>query len=197
MFGSLNNALRGIAIFVRKIWNAARFCEINECRTALSFDPSQVDGIVNKWIIGKLVEAERMMSEAIESYRFNDAAQTVYSFTWGSFCDWYLESIKPILQEDQESQAKLEVRNTAAWVLEKILHLLHPIMPFVTEELWQSTADHRTSSLIRASWPKLSSSLIDPVAEREMDWLIRLVTEIRSIRSEMNIPPKTEVSISF
>ena len=189
--------VEGYRNFCTKIWNAARFCEMNECRTVSPFDPSQVNEIVNKWIIGKLVEAERAMSAAIESYRFNDAAQAAYAFTWGSFCDWYLECIKPILQEDQESEAKVEVRNTAAWVLENILHLLHPIMPFVTEELWQSTAKHRPSSLIRASWPELSGSLVDSVAGKEMDWLIRLVTEIRSVRSEMSVPPKAEVSISF
>jgi len=170
---------------------------MNGCEPVPEFDPSQVKQTVNKWIIGKIVEAERDISMAIDVYKFNEAAQLAYAFTWGTFCDWYLEFIKPILQEDGESVVQKETRATAAWALDQVLHLLHPIMPFITEELWQTIANNRPSPLIRSPWPELNVDLINKDANNEMDWLVRLITEIRSIRSEMNVPPKAEVGISI
>ena len=189
--------VEGYRNFCTKIWNAARFCEMNGCIPVTDFDPSSVNETVNKWIVGKVVEAERAMSTAIDAYRFNEAAQGAYAFVWGTFCDWYLEFIKPILQEHGDADAQMETQATAAWVLDQILHLLHPIMPFITEELWESISADRPMPLIRAPWPNLDDGLINADANAEMDWLVRLISEIRSVRAEMNVPPKAEVPIGI
>ena len=189
--------VEGYRNFCTKIWNAARFCEMNVCRPVADFDPSSVNETVNKWIVGKVAEAERAMSTAIDAYRFNEAAQGAYAFVWGTFCDWYLEFIKPILQEHGDADAQTETQATAAWVLDQILHLLHPIMPFITEELWESISADRPMPLIRAPWPNLDDGLINADANTEMDWLVRLISEIRSVRAEMNVPPKAEVPIGI
>ncbi len=189
--------VEGYRNFCTKIWNAARFCEMNGCFPAVDFDPSSVNETVNKWIVGKVVEAERTVSTAIDAYRFNEAAQGAYAFIWGTFCDWYLELIKPILQVDYDGDAQVETQATAAWALDQILHILHPIMPFITEELWESISADRTTPLIRAPWPTLDDGLIDSDANAEMDWLVRLISEIRSVRSEMNVPPKAKVPIGI
>ena len=152
---------------------------------------------MNKWIVGKVVEAERAVSTAIDAYRFNEAAQGAYAFIWGTFCDWYLELIKPVLQVEDDVDAQAETQATAAWVLDQILHLLHPIMPFITEELWESISADRSTPLIRAPWPNLDDGLINADVNPEIDWLVRLISEIRSVRSEMNVPPKAEVPIGI
>ena len=170
---------------------------MNECRTDPAFDPAGVEQTVNKWIVGKVIEAEREVSAAIDAYKFNEAAGAAYQFVWGTYCDWYLEFIKPILQADGDSAAKTETRAAAAWALDQILHLLHPIMPFITEELWEKTTETREGALIASEWPALPDSLIDAAANAEMDWTVRLISEIRSLRSEMNVPPKAEVPVGI
>ncbi len=186
--------VEGYRNFCTKIWNAARFCQMNECRPVADFDPSGVELTVNKWIVGKLKEASDDAETAIQAYRFNDLAGSLYHFTWGTFCDWYVEFAKPILQGDDET-AKAECRATAAWVLDRILHLLHPVMPFITEELWQSLDDNRPYSLVVGDWPELDDALVDEEANAEMDWLVRTITQIRAVRAEMNVPPAAKLPL--
>ncbi len=184
--------VEGYRNFATKLWNAARFCQMNECRPVAGFDPGAVRQTVNRWIVGKTAEAADKVGAAIENYRYDAAAGGAYQFVWGSFCDWYLEFAKPIFTGADED-AKVETRATAAWVLEQILHLLHPLMPFITEELWCQTAE-RSESLMLRPWPKLAS-LHDASAEAEMDWVVRVISAVRAVRSEMNVPPSAQVDL--
>jgi len=186
--------IEGYRNFCTKLWNAARFCEMNECKPVAGFDPSTVSLSLNKWIVGKVVEAERNTVAAIDAYRFNDIANSIYQFTWGTFCDWYVELAKPFLQGD-DGVEKGETRATAAWVLDQILHLMHPVTPFITEELWQQLDDNRDTPLIISSWPELDDSWIDADVDAEMDWVVRLITQVRGLRSEMNVPPSAKVPL--
>jgi len=184
--------IEGYRNFVTKIWNAARFAEMNECVPSANFDPSTVKLTVNRWIIGKTAEAISKIEAAIESYRFNEAADASYHFTWGLFCDWYVEFTKPIFFGDEEA-AKAETRATMAWTFDQVLHMLHPIMPYVTEELWAQICD-RDDLLMLQSWPNLKG-LEDANAEAEMDWVERVISSVRAVRSEMNIEPKVQVTL--
>jgi valyl-tRNA synthetase len=186
--------VEGYRNFVTKLWNAARFCQMNDCRPVDGFDPRSVQQTVNRWIVGKLAEAAQGTTTAIEAYRFNDVAGTLYQYTWGTFCDWYLEFVKPTL-ESGDAAAKAETRATAAWVLDQLLHLLHPIVPFVTEELWATLSDARSGSLILSPWPDLDDSLVNADANAEMDWVVRLISQVRAVRSEMNVPPGAKVPL--
>ncbi len=186
--------VEGYRNFSTKLWNAARFCEMSECRPTDDFDPAMVKETVNRWIIGKLRDAEAATSGAVNAYRFNDMASSLYHFTWGTFCDWYVELVKPILQGD-DGAARDETRATAAWVLDQTLHLLHPIMPFVTEELWQQLSDKRAGPLITSAWPELDDSLVDAEVNAEMDWVVRLISQVRTVRSEMNVPAKAKIPL--
>ncbi len=188
--------VEGYRNFGTKLWNAARFCEMNECARVEGFDPAKLNQTVNKWIVGEVARTAAEITEAIEAYRFNDAANAAYKFVWNVFCDWYLEFIKPLLMGENE-EAKAETRATAAWVLDQILLMLHPFMPFVTEELWQRTGEtgpKRETLLVKAAWP-LHTGLGDPAADREMDWVIRFITEIRSVRAEMNVPAGAKIAL--
>src|SRR5690606_30728966 len=128
-----------------------------------------------------------------DAFRFDVAANSIYDFSWGTFCDWYLEIIKPVLN-GEDAAARTETQKTAAWVMDRMLTLLHPFMPFVTEELWHATVSKpRATDLILAEWPKGLDSLVDETARADINWLIRLVSEIRSVRTEMNIPPAARV----
>ena len=187
--------VEGYRNFTTKLWNASRLCEMNECVPQPGFDPGSCRHTVNRWIIGEAVEAGVRVTEALEAFKFDQAANVIYQFTWRSFCDWYLEFIKPIMQGgDPETVA--ETRAAAAWVLDRILRLLHPFMPFVTEELWQQLGFARLEGedalLITAAWPDISTDdverLVDVEAAAEMDWVIRLISEIRAVRGEMNVP---------
>ncbi|HEX9702734.1 MAG TPA: valine--tRNA ligase, partial [Rhodospirillales bacterium] len=173
--------VEGYRNFVTKLWNAARFCQMNDCRPVDGFDPRSVQQTVNRWVVGKLAEAAQGTTTAIEAYRFNDVAGTLYQYTWGTFCDWYLEFVKPTL-ESGDAAAKAETRATAAWVLDQLLHLLHPIVPFVTEELWATLSDARSGSLILSPWPDLDDSLVNADANAEMDWVVRLISQVRAVR---------------
>jgi len=186
--------IEGYRNFCTKLWNAARFCELNECKPVKGFDPSAVSLTLNKWIVGKLVEAERDMVAAIDGYRFNDVANAIYHFTWGTFCDWYVELAKPYLQGD-DGGAKTETQATAAWVLDQILHLMHPVTPFITEELWQQLGDDRGTPLIVSKWPALDDAWINADVDAEMDWVIRLISQVRALRAEMNVPPKAKIPL--
>ena len=184
--------IEGYRNFVTKIWNAARYAEMNECKPVAGFDPAGVKLTVNRWIVGKTAEAVAKIETAIEGYRFNEAADAGYHFTWGAFCDWYLEFTKPILNGDDEA-AKLETRATMAWAFDQILLMLHPIMPYVTEELW-TQIDQRDGMLMLSDWPALKG-LESADAEAEMDWVVRLISAVRAVRSEMNVEPKAQLTL--
>ena len=188
--------VEGYRNFATKLWNACRFAEMNRCVTVAGFDPKSAKETLNRWIAHETGKAAREITEAIELYKFNDAAGAAYRFVWNIFCDWYLELAKPVLQGADE-RAKDETRAMTAWVRDEILKLLHPFTPFVTEELWQLTAQDgaaRDSLLALAPWPKLEG-LDDLEAEAEIGWVIDLVTAIRSVRAEMNIAPATEIPL--
>ena len=181
------NRVEGSRNFATKIWNAARFCEMNECPFGAPFDVSGIKQTVNRWIVGEMATCQMETARAIESYRFNEASQKLYQFIWGTYCDWYLEFSKPLLESD-DATIQSETRETAAWVFEKILYLLHPFMPYLTEELFGSLVQKKGLSLMQQSWPVLSEEMVDDATAAEMDWVIRLITGIRSVRSEMNVP---------
>ncbi len=186
----------GYRNFGTKLWNAARFLEMNECSPVQGFEPDRLDQTVNRWIAGEVEKATAAVTEGIEAYRFNDAAGAIYRFVWNIFCDWYLELIKPLLQGTDE-KAKVETRATAAWVMDQALILLHPFMPFITEELWTRLGERgaaREAMLILSPWPRVSG-LIDAAADAELGWVIRLVSEVRSVRSEMNVPAGAKVPV--
>ncbi|HVW74472.1 MAG TPA: valine--tRNA ligase [Rhizomicrobium sp.] len=172
--------------FATKLWNAARFCEMNGCVTVPGFDPAGVSETVNKWIVAETAQAVADVTAAIEALRFNDAAGAAYHFVWDVFCDWYLEFAKPLFN-GQEEKAKAETRAAAAWARDQILKLLHPFMPFVTEELWAATAP-RDNLLVVTAWPNISVPKGADAATAEMHWVIDLVKGIRSVRAEMNVP---------
>ena len=190
--------IEGYRNFGTKLWNASRFAQMNECVRVEGFDPATVQQPVNKWIRGETVKTVAEVTKALEAPSFDEAASALYRFVWNVFCDWYLELAKPILNGD-DAAAKAETRATAAWVLDVILKLLHPVMPFITEELWDKTAEFgppRDTMLISASWPELPAEWIDAEAEAEIGWLVETVGEIRSIRAEMNVPPSAKPALS-
>jgi valyl-tRNA synthetase len=184
--------VEGYRNFATKIWNAARFCEMNQAELDPDFEPARVRLALNRWIIGKMVETAREVDAAFEGYRFNDAANGLYHFIWHSFCDWYLEFSKPILAGGEGAE---ETRATMAWVLSQLLHLLSPIMPFMTEELWQQMGAGGGRQLITSTWPEFDDALMDGAAADELEWVIRLITEIRSVRSELNVPAGSKVPL--
>ena len=188
-----HSRIEGYRNFATKLWNAARFCEMNECCDVNGFDPTACRLTVNRWIVGEVGRLSRRVAEEIEAYRFNEAAGAAYRGTWGTFCDWYLEFIKSELQNGT-AEAKAETRVVAGWALDRILQLLHPFMPFVTEELWQQTGK-REAMLIESAWPELSEDLVDLSADAEMDWVIRLISEVRAVRAEMNVPAKAQIGL--
>lgn len=190
--------VEGYRNFVTKIWNAVRFLEMNGCETIPHFDPKTVQSPLNQWIIGATARAVESVTKGLEELKFNEAANAAYDFVWGTFCDWYIELSKPVLSGDK-SPEQVETQATAAFVRDQILHLLHPIMPFVTEELWAKTAPEGTARaglLMLSDWPRLEG-LQWPEAEAELEWLIDLVSGIRSVRSEMNVPAGAKVPVEI
>jgi len=176
--------VEGYRNFATKLWNAARFAEMNGCATVATFDPKSAKETLNRWIAHETAKAVAEVTEAIEAYRFNDAAAAVYRFVWNIYCDWYLELAKPLLT-GPDGASKSETQAMVAWARDEILKLLHPFMPFVTEELWAVTGKH-DALLAFDKWPSLQG-LADDKAEAEIGWVIDLVTAIRSVRAEMNI----------
>ncbi len=185
--------VEGYRNFGTKLWNAARFCEMNGCFEAGDFDPAKASLPLTHWIVGEAVQAQNTVTQAIEAYRFNDAANGVYQFIWNNFCDWYVELAKPVLQGD-DAAAKAEVQAATKWALDHALRLLHPFMPFVTEELWAKTAT-RNGYLMLDHWPNLAEGLVDADAMAEIGWLIGAISEIRSVRAEMNVPAGAQVPL--
>ncbi len=185
--------VEGYRNFATKLWNAARFCQMNECRADAGFDPRTARETVNRWMVGEVAGLRMRVDEALEAYRFNDAAQAVYQGIWNVFCDWYLEFTKPVFEKGDEGAAA-ETRQTAGWVLDQLLTILHPFMPFVTEALWREIDGDRDTPLIEAPWPAVDSGLIDANAACEMDQVVRLVTLIRTVRAELNVPPASRIT---
>jgi valyl-tRNA synthetase len=171
--------VEGYRNFATKLWNAARFCQANGIGASTTIEPPAAALPVNRWIVGETVRTVQALDLALAELRFDEAANHVYHFVWDRFCDWYLELIK--------SAPDAETRVVAGWVLDQILVMLHPFMPFVTEELWNAMGE-RPGPLIVARWPMPDARALDPEAGAEVDWLIRLVGGIRTARSELNIP---------
>jgi valyl-tRNA synthetase len=184
--------VEGYRNFATKLWNAVRFAEMNEARVDPAFDPRSAKETVNRWILGEAERATEAVTAGITAYKFNEAAGAIYEFVWGRYCDWYLELAKPVLMGTDEA-AKAETRACLAFVRDEILKLLHPFMPFITEELWANTAK-RDGLLALGAWPELSG-LADPKADEEIGWLISLVSEIRSVRTEMNVPAGAKIPL--
>ncbi|MEM8577158.1 MAG: valine--tRNA ligase [Pseudomonadota bacterium] len=177
--------IKGYRNFGTKLWNAARFAEMNDAYSQAGAMPTP-SAAVNKWIIGETGRARAAAHQALEDYRFNDAALGLYAFVWGKVCDWYVELSKPLMQGD-DAALKAETQATMAWVIDQCLILLHPMMPFITEELWGGLAT-RDTALIHAPWPDYGPELVDADADAELNWVIGLIEGIRSARAQMHVP---------
>ncbi|GBD40860.1 Valine--tRNA ligase [bacterium HR39] len=184
--------VQGYRNFVTKLWNAARFVEMSGGLRDPAFDPAAVRLVLDRWIVGETARVGREVTQALEGYRFNEAAQGLYHFVWDTFCDWWIELAKPVLQ-GEDGGAREETRRTAGWVLERILHLLHPMAPFVSEELWLRLFDRPGGMLITRPWPEFEGVPEDAAARAEMEWLIRTISAIRSARTELNVPPSAHL----
>jgi valyl-tRNA synthetase len=188
--------VQGYRNFVTKLWNAARFLEMNGCARRADYNPARIGLSVNRWIVGATARANSEVEAKLGEYKFNEAANAAYDFVWGTYCDWYVELAKPILTGEHEAE-KQETQATAAYVLDQILKLLHPFMPFVTEELWGETGKTgpaRDKLLIVSEWPMLLG-YGDKQADAEIEWLIAVVSGIRSVRTEMNVPAGAKIPL--
>src|SRR5271165_4458323 len=189
--------VEGYRNFATKLWNASRFAEINGCVRVAGFDPAAVREPLNRWILGEAAKASAETAGAIESYRFNDAANAVYRFVWSVFCDWHLELSKSVLQGGADSAARVETRATIAHVLDIIYAILHPFMPFLTEELWSikgESGPKREGPLALGPWPKEGFE-VDEAIEAEIGWVVDLIAEIRSVKFEVGVPPSTRMPL--
>ncbi len=184
--------IAGYRNFGTKLWNAARFAEMNEA-VGSDLQRPEAKATVNRWIIGETAKVRMEVDAALEGYRFNDAASALYAFVWGKVCDWYVEFSKPLLM-DGDDATKAETQATMAWVIDQCLILLHPIMPFITEELWGTTGT-RDGVLMHADWPEYGPELVDAAADREMNWVIGLIDSIRSARMEVHVPVGLKVPL--
>jgi valyl-tRNA synthetase len=179
--------VEGYRNFATKLWNAARYALLNDCRPAAGFAPAGCRLAVNRWIVGATCECAQAVAAALDAYRFDEASSRLYQFVWGSFCDWYLEFTKPVLA-GTDAAAKAETQAATAWALAQILRLLHPIMPFVTEEVWQALAGEQAELLMLSAWPELPADLVDRKAAAEMEWVVSAIATIRAARSETGVP---------
>ncbi|PXA83744.1 valine--tRNA ligase [Nostoc sp. 3335mG] len=181
------NRVEGYRNFATKLWNAARFLQANGVGPSASLEAPSAEAPVNRWIIAETIQTVQALDLALADLRFDEAANTIYQFVWSRFCDWYIELTKGQVDE--------ETKLVAGWAFDQILVMLHPFMPFITEELWH--AGGRTSDLITAQWPQADAKSLDPEAAKEIDWLIRLVSEIRAARAELNVPPGARLQMSI
>ena len=179
-----DSRIQGYRNFATKLWNAARFCEMNECYSVKDFDVTSAKLEISKWIMAKAKEASAEVTENLNNFRFSDAANAVYQFIWGTFCDWYIELIKPIFYGENADEIK-EIRAVTAWTLDRILVMLHPFMPFITEELWDNLTV-RSGKLIHAAWP--TDETVNAADKNEIDRAIDIISAVRSLRSAMNLP---------
>ncbi|WP_447753708.1 valine--tRNA ligase [Sphingopyxis fribergensis] len=188
--------LAGYRNFATKLWNAARFCEANGISASTSLEAPAATLPVNRWIIGEVAATVAAMDKAFAAYRFDDAANAIYSFAWDRFCDWYLELIKPVSSEVERGAIDDETKAVAGWVLDQILVMLHPFMPFITEELWTGLGDRADYPLITAKWPAPAAAR-DADASADIDWLIKLVSELRTAKAELGLPPGARLTAHF
>ena len=184
--------VEGYRNFGTKLWNAARFAQANGIGASDHIGPPDATLPVNRWIVGEVARTAQELDLAMAEFRFDAYAETIYHFVWSRFCDWYLELIKPVLNEGSEGAE--ETRKVAGWALDQILVMLHPVMPFITEELWHALGE-RPYDLILAKWVEADAHSIDPQAGPEVDWLIRLVTDLRAARNELNVPPSVKLPL--
>ena len=180
--------VEGYRNFATKLWNAARFCQANGIGASQAIEPPAATLPVNRWIVGETVKTVQALDLALAELRYDESANIIYHFVWDTFCDWYLELIKGVIDQ--------ETKEVAGWVLDQILVMLHPFMPFVTEELWNAMGD-RPYPLILAQWPMPDARALDPQAGPEIDWLIRLVSGIRAARADLSVPPGSVVPFSY
>ncbi len=191
-----DDRIEGYRNFGTKLWNAARFCEMNGCKLDPAFDPSKVNGLLNRWIIGELAKLAGDIDRSMEEYKFNEGAGAVYQFIWGTFCDWYLEFTKPILQGGGDEVLADETRKTTAWVLDQTLILLNPYMPYITETLYRQITDRKPGEmLLKTQWPQYPASFQSAAAAEEIGWLCKLITDIRSVRADMNVPAAAKIRL--
>jgi valyl-tRNA synthetase len=177
--------VEGYRNFATKLWNAARFLQMNGVGASASIAAPAAELPVNRWIIGEVVETLGKLDRAFDDLRYDDMADAIYHFVWGTFCDWYVELIKGAFDD--------ETKRVAAWAFDQILVMLHPLMPFITEELWSAMGE-RPYDLIVAKWPEPEAQ-VDPQAKAELGWLVRLVGEVRSARTELNVPPSAKLNL--
>ncbi|MAS86935.1 MAG: valine--tRNA ligase [Micavibrio sp.] len=188
--------IEGYRNFGTKLWNASRYCEMQDALPKAGFNPATVKSPLNKWIIGALMDTIEQLDQAFEALRFNDIANTMYQFVWNNFCDWYLEFTKPIMYGKEGDQAlQDETRATTGFVLQQIITMLNPVMPYITEELNKAFQGEGRKLLLLQPWPSFDKKLYDKEAMAEIDWLCRLITEIRSVRSDMNVPASQNVRL--
>jgi valyl-tRNA synthetase len=190
--------VEGYRNFSTKLWNAARFCEMNGCRLKLDFDPTQNKHTLNRWIVSELADVAAKTAESLNAFRYNDAAMHLYHFAWGAFCDWYIEFTKPLINGTDEA-VKAETQLTTGWVLDKILLLLNPFMPFITEELHRHLlgvdATSKVDWLQSKTWPVFDATYIDTGARDEVNWVVRVISEIRRVRADMNVPAAAQIQM--
>lgn len=190
--------VEGSRNFMTKLWNSARFLQMNGCERVDHFDPTSVTLTVNQWIISELAQLASRVYNSIESYRFDDASSDLYRFLWGTYCDFYLEFLKPIFANVEDETSLQESRATSAWVMGEFLRIAHPVMPFITEELWKSFGDQ--TPLISASWPEygrqeVDAQFVNADSQAEMAWLVDLISQIRSRRVEFNVPVSAQIAL--
>jgi valyl-tRNA synthetase len=191
--------VEGYRNFATKLWNAARYAQINGCAADADFDPQQAQLSVNRWIAGATRDCAAAVTAALDAFRFDEAANRLYQFAWGTFCDWYLEFTKPILQ-GADAGARRETGAATGWVLRQILHLLHPIMPFLTEDISQNLSGPAAGLLLTARWPVISrgagdSAVVERAAMAEMEWVVAAISAIRGVRAELSVPPAARLAL--
>jgi len=186
--------IEGYRNFATKLWNAARFCQMNGIAGSASPLPTVATQAVNRWIIGEVKATAQALEQAIADFRFDAYADAIYRLVWSRFCDWYLELIKPLLTEGADEATAAETRSVAGWALDQLLVMLHPVMPFLTEELWHQLAGR--DDLILAEWVRTSALPEDAEASADIDWLIGLISEVRSARTELNVPPSARLNFA-
>jgi valyl-tRNA synthetase len=187
--------VEGYRNFATKLWNAARFCQANGIGASASVAAPSAELAVNRWIIGEVVETLAKLNKAFEEFRFDGMADTIYHFAWGTFCDWYLELIKPAFIDGEKQEMDGESKIVAGWVFDQILVMLHPFMPFITEELWEAMGNRGGNMIIHAQWPEPAIAA-DVQAQGEINWIISVIDAIRSARADNQIPPASKLSVN-
>lgn len=185
--------VEGYRNFATKLWNAARFAQMNGCVYEPAFDPASAREPINQWIIDSVVQLKETVTASLAEYKFNDAANALYQFIWGQFCDWYVELAKPLLQTEGHA-AQAETRAALMWVLSQALHLLHPFMPFITEELWEQLFDAKTL-LAAQRWPVLPTALQNPAAREKIETIVKIISDIRAARQALNVPASAQIPV--